>query len=81
LIFECPGSKLFKQPEPKDVKCAFCGSEVEIWTDEVKAKCPCCKKYVTGQVTQSCFDWCKHARECAGDEVYNKYLENKNTEG
>ena len=77
MTFKCPGSQKFSQPEPENIKCPFCGAVAEIWTDEVTAKCPKCKKITTRQQGQSCLDWCRYARECAGDEVYNKYMKNK----
>jgi hypothetical protein len=77
MIFNCPGSSKFKQPAPENIKCAFCGEEVEIWTDEVEAVCPKCKNKVTRIGGQSCLDWCKHARECVGEERYNRYLQNR----
>lgn len=77
MIFKCPGSQKFSQPQPEIIKCPFCAKELEIWTDEAKAKCPSCKKTVTRKIDQSCLDWCKYARECVGDEVYNKYMKNK----
>ncbi|MFH1655013.1 MAG: hypothetical protein ABH954_00165 [Candidatus Omnitrophota bacterium] len=77
MIFDCPGAKDFKRPKPEDIKCPHCGEEIEIWTDEVKAICPKCKKEVTRKQLPSCLDWCKYAKECVGDELYNKYLKNK----
>lgn len=77
MIFKCPGAERFRQPEPEMVKCPFCAGEVEIWTDEVKATCPNCKKTVMRQEGQSCLDWCRYAKECVGDQVYNKYMRNK----
>ncbi len=77
MIFECPGSSRFKQPAPEGVKCASCGEEVEIWTDETEAICPKCKSKVTRQGGQSCLDWCKYAKDCVGEERYNKYIKNR----
>ena len=77
MMFECPGAKNFKQPQPENIKCPVCGNEVEIWTDEFQAICPKCKKTVGRQEGQSCLDWCKSAKECVGDEVYSNYLKNK----
>ena len=42
----CPGSKLLRQPKPESVACASCGTEVEIWSDEIKGTCPGCGKTV-----------------------------------
>ena len=43
MIEKCPGAKTFIQPKPELIPCSFCGEEVEIWTDEVKATCPKCQ--------------------------------------
>lgn len=78
MIFKCPGAQSFMQPKPENIRCSFCGGEVEIWTDEVNVTCPRCKKTVIREEGhQSCLDWCKYARECAGEEVYEKYMKNK----
>lgn len=77
MTFKCPGSQVFSQPQPENIKCPFCDAEAEIWTDEVTAKCPKCKKTVTREQGQGCLDWCRYAKECVGDEVYNKYMKNK----
>lgn len=78
MILECPGSGKFKHPHPEEIKCPSCGEALEIWTDEVQAKCPGCKKTVIREQGQSCLDWCKYARECVGDQAYSGYLMNKN---
>lgn len=80
MIFECPGSKPFKQPHPDMVKCPFCGHEVEIWSDEFQAVCDKCGKTVS-RGGQSCLDWCKEARACVGEEIYQKYVKNKKKKG
>ncbi len=73
----CPGAKNLKEPEPREIRCPFCGYELEVWTDEIAAKCPGCqKRFILGQAP-SCLDWCKYARECCGETVYKNYLENK----
>jgi len=54
---------------------------MEIWTDEVKAICTNCKATVFLKQAQICLDWCKYARECVGEELYQKYLENKKLQG
>lgn len=77
MNFKCPGSQNFSQPHPESIKCPFCGEDTEIWTDEVQAKCHKCKKTVFREQGQSCLDWCKYARECVGDEQYNKYMKNR----
>lgn len=75
--FKCPGSQKFSQPYPEFVKCPSCREEVEIWSDETMTKCPKCKKTVTREGGDNCLDWCKYARECVGNKIYEKYLKNK----
>ena len=77
MLFECPGSKHIKQPVPENVTCPFCAYEVEIFSDEVKARCPNCKKFVVRGPIQSCLDWCKFAEACVGESAYKKYLVGK----
>lgn len=75
--FQCPGSSRFKKPEPEDIVCPHCGSDVEIWTDEINTTCPNCKRIVTRSLAPSCFDWCRYAKKCAGDTIYSTYMKNK----
>ncbi len=77
MISDCPGAQRFKQPTPETITCWFCQGELEIWTDEFQTTCPKCKKIVTRPGEQCCLDWCAYARECVGDEVYNRYLKSR----
>ena len=77
MIFKCPGSKYFREPHPQFLKCSNCGSEIEIWTDEIKTTCSFCGKEMMRGELPGCLNWCKYAKECAEQEIYNKYLKNK----
>ena len=77
MLSNCPGSQKFKQPQPETIKCASCGEEIEIWTDEIKAVCPKCKNTIMREQGASCLDWCKYAKECVGENTYNSYIQNK----
>lgn len=68
----CPGARMIRDAIPEDVACPHCGAEVEIWTDEVMARCPQCRGLVTRDVGPSCLDWCAHAVECVGPETYRR---------
>ena len=74
----CPGARLFREPKPEIFKCPYCGEEVEIWTDEIKAVCPNCKKTVFKDQNLSCLEWCKFAKECIGENAYKTYIMNRN---
>lgn len=77
MAFECPGAQKFRQPEPEFIKCPFCNNEVEIWTDEVKATCSNCKNTVMRTGETSCLEWCKYAKECVGENTYNKFIQDR----
>ena len=76
MTFECPGARAIRQPQPEFIPCPACRAEVEIWTDEIKAICPQCKKTVLRKQETSCLEWCKYAKECVGEEAYNNYMRN-----
>ena len=77
MRFKCPGSQTFSQPHPESIKCPHCGEEAEIWSDEVKTTCPKCKKTIFRGTLQSCLDWCKYAKKCVGEKIYETYMKNK----
>jgi len=74
-VSHCPGAASIRQPKPEYVKCPECGGEVEIWSDELGAECEC-GAHVSRDV-ESCIKWCKHAKECIGEEKYNKLVGDK----
>jgi len=53
-------------------KCPDCGYEVEIFSDELKLKCPQCGQTVYREKTPSCIDWCASARQCLGEERWKE---------
>ncbi len=77
MIQGCPGNDKVKQPYPEELPCPGCGFVLEMWTDEVKAHCPRCNTLITRKAAPSCIFWCKFAKECVGEGLYNKYMESK----
>lgn len=73
----CPGAKMLRQPAPEMFTCPGCGDEVEIWTDEFKRRCLNCGRTVFRDATLSCLEWCRHGKECVGDDVYETFMQNK----
>ncbi|MCX7661717.1 MAG: hypothetical protein N2Z79_03435 [Candidatus Omnitrophica bacterium] len=68
-LYYCPGSKRFRQPQPRDLECPQCGEPVELWSDEKETACPKCKNLIfSSKVDTSCLDWCKYAKDCIGEE-------------
>ncbi len=68
----CPGSRTIREPIPESVKCANCGSDVEIWSDELSAACGKCGTRAFKEQRPSCIDWCPAAKECIGIEAFKK---------
>ncbi|MFB3882560.1 MAG: hypothetical protein ACE149_14935 [Armatimonadota bacterium] len=71
---KCPGAKAFTQPTPEFIPCPSCHAEVEIWTDEIEAKCSSCGTMVSREMLQGCIDYCEAAKECLGEALYNKLM-------
>jgi len=53
-------------------KCPNCGTEVEIFSDEMRVKCRKCGSYVHKEKVPSCIEWCASARECLGEERWRQ---------
>ncbi|MBC7104383.1 MAG: hypothetical protein H5T97_00410 [Firmicutes bacterium] len=79
MLDRCPGTLFIRTPELKIKKCPECGSEVEVFSVDVKVNCENCGFTVYNDV-ESCVRWCRYARECVGDELYEK-LTGKKKEG
>ncbi len=71
----CPGSRTLREPTPEDFPCPRCGTLVEIWSDEVRRRCPSCGMPVAraGSTGPACAEWCAAARQCLGDALYEQY--------
>lgn len=70
----CPGSREIRSPFPEEMTCFFCGSSVEIWSDETETKCKSCGKEVSRDMKQTCLQWCPAAKECVGLEKYERIM-------
>ena len=55
-------------------KCLNCGTEVEIFSDEYRRRCPNCQEIVEKDAVPSCASWCSSAKECLGEERYQEFL-------
>ena len=70
----CPGAaNISGTPTLKVKKCPDCGTEVELFSTDQQRVCVKCGFIVYNDI-QSCIRWCKSARECVGDEMYEKLM-------
>lgn len=72
LVKGCPGAISIREVKPEDIDCPQCGEEVEIWSDELAARCSHCGARVSREQGPSCIDWCTFAEECIGTEKYQR---------
>ncbi len=55
-------------------KCPQCGSEIELFSVDTEMACEKCG-FVVYNDTLSCVQWCKYARQCVGDELYEHMMQ------
>ena len=67
----CPG-KDFRNLRAFMLKCPNCKAEVEMFTDEMKIKCPKCGEKIYRDKTPSCVEWCASARKCLGEKRWRE---------
>ena len=63
-----------RQPKPESMQCPYCGEEVEVWSDEIRATCSKCGRAVMREGNMSCLEWCAYAERCVGDTIYQDYM-------
>ncbi|MGD9116386.1 MAG: phosphohydrolase [Dehalococcoidia bacterium] len=72
---KCPGQDM-RNLRVSIHKCPNCGYEVEIFSDEMRVKCPECKQYVYKEKVPSCIEWCTSAPQCLGPERWEELMNN-----
>ena len=61
MYSRCPGSE-GRNLNVEIFKCPGCGSDVEIFSDEMRFRCKKCGTMVVrGEVASACLDWCEAA--------------------
>jgi DNA-directed RNA polymerase subunit RPC12/RpoP len=69
----CPGAANLRTPVLKIRKCPQCGAEVEVFSNDVSVKCSECGFKIFND-SVSCVQWCKYAKECVGENTYNRIM-------
>ena len=69
----CAGKSALGTPTLKIVKCPECGNDIELFSTDVKVACDNCS-FVAHNDINMCVQWCEHAEECVGTEMYNKLV-------
>ena len=63
----CPGRRV-RTVESVEVLCPACGRGVELFTDEIKARCRC-GEVILREALPSCAMWCPAAERCLGKVI------------
>ena len=63
-----------KTPTIIEKICPQCGHEIEMFSIDSRMPCEHCG-FVAYNDNLSCVQWCKHAKECVGEEMYNAMME------
>lgn len=57
----------------EDKICPQCGHEVEIFSVDTEAVCENCGCVIYND-TLSCVQWCKYAKQCVGEQTYERLM-------
>ncbi|MDR3279346.1 MAG: hypothetical protein LBT23_02435 [Synergistaceae bacterium] len=72
MLESCPGAIGVKgAPTIKIKVCPECGKNIEIFSNITKNPCTNCG-FIVYNDSMSCVKWCRYAKECVGEELYNQ---------
>ena len=62
-----------RTPTINEKTCPQCGSTIELFSIDTEMACEKCG-FIAYNDTLSCVQWCAHAKECVGEEMYNQMM-------
>jgi hypothetical protein len=62
-----------KTPTIIEKICPQCGHEIELFSIDTEMACEHCG-FIAYNDTLSCVQWCKHAKKCVGEEMYEQMM-------
>ena len=57
-----------------EIICPQCGNPVEVFSTDTEVVCDKCGFVIYNDML-SCVQWCKYARKCVGDQMYEQMME------
>ena len=72
MMFGCQGRD--KTPTIREKKCPKCGHTIEIFSTDTEVTCEHCGTTFYNDAL-SCVQWCKYAKQCVGEDMYNAMME------
>ena len=62
-----------RTPTIEDRICPNCGNPIEIFSTDTEVACDKCG-FVVYNDKLSCVQWCKYAKQCVGEETYERLM-------
>ena len=72
IMNSCQGKP--RTPTIEEKTCPQCGNLIEMFSTDTQVACEHCG-FVAFNDSLSCVQWCKYARKCVGDEMYEHLME------
>ena len=72
IMDSCQGKP--RTPTIHEKVCPQCGSIIELFSTDTEVACEKCG-FLAYNDTLSCVQWCKYARKCVGDEMYEHMMQ------
>ena len=72
IMNSCQGKP--RTPTLEERRCPNCGNIIEIFSIDTQVNCEHCG-FAAYNDALSCVQWCKYARKCVGDEMYEHLME------
>lgn len=72
ILDGCQGKP--RTPTIEEKICPQCGHTIEIFSTDTEVACENCG-FVVYNDALSCVQWCKHARQCVGDAMYEQMMQ------
>ena len=71
ILDSCQGKP--RTPTIEEKICPQCGNVIEIFSTDTEVACDHCG-FMAYNDALSCVQWCKYARQCVGDEMYEHLM-------
>ena len=72
ILDGCQGKP--RTPTIEEKNCPQCGHTIEIFSTDTEVACENCG-FVVYNDALSCVQWCKYARQCVGDAMYEQMMQ------
>ena len=72
ILDGCQGKP--RTPTIEEKICPQCGHTIEIFSTDTEVACENCG-FVVYNDALSCVQWCKYARQCVGDAMYEEMMQ------